>query len=626
MHWQPAFVRQLLLVMMTALIGMVMAGAIALWGLNLQSDSARTLTNLSFYSEKLVQLRLDIINREAAVLRLTPDEANRWPQQSRDFQQQMLSQLQQVQLNDSETAQQLARITDQFTSWDDAGQQWFSAYAGLGLSSQHGARAELTKKAAELKQALGLFSSMVDAFQRVRTAEFSYLETASNTDRQAMLKAFDALNNMIVELSFEEHFGAPMKAYRQALDAVIAAVERKHSTQAVLDQRRQVLEQSIASSYEHLESVLLVQARQTASDDASRARTFLLLASTASVLLVMALIMWIGLGTRSRLRALADYLARVSGGDLSQHVDVNKRRNDEFDQLGVAANDMTDQLNGLVGEVSRLNEQLRGMSSEMNHHSNEIAGANQAVSGQSSSMAAATEEISVTAEQMHHTSQELQTTSEAALQQAQEGGRDISQAMASLNRTTDIVEEASKRIATLNHESEQIDLVLDMINELAGQTNLLALNAAIEAARAGEAGRGFAVVADEVRELADKTVKATSQIDTIVSTIQQESRLASSVMQTALEQTRQVQQQGEHAVEAVDAIEQGAGRACEAARQITGAIGQVAETTRDMAQRMEQIAGAVENNSRAVGEITQSSQQVLEQADQLGQLTARFRL
>ncbi|MBY4678795.1 methyl-accepting chemotaxis protein [Marinobacterium arenosum] len=627
MHWQPAFGRQLQLVTLSALIGMVLASSIALWGLNHLGDTSRRLTDLSYYGETLTQLRLELIDRESAARRLTPTSLASWNDLNNDQQQQMEQRLSAVRPTSPSTSEALTQIHQQFQQWNKTLAQWQRSHAALGVNSQHGARGELSRAAAELdKGELGLFSSLVDAFQQTRSAEFRFMDKPTAENQTAVLDKFAQLRAMIQKLSFEEHFAEALNGYENALLKVIKAIEQADKDDQLLTKQRSQLEQVINQNYTHLQETLMVEARQSADQAEKWSQILLLVASAGSVVLVIALILWIGLSTRNRLRILTDFLAQVANGNLNGHLEIDTKRNDEFDQLGDAANGMNKQLNGLVGEVSALNGELRQMAAELSHHSGEIASANQAVSTQSSSMAAATEQISTTAEQMHVTAQQLQQTSDAALKQAQEGGRDIGTALSALSETAQVVENAANTIDSLNRESERIDLVLEMINELAGQTNLLALNAAIEAARAGEAGRGFAVVADEVRELADKTVKATSQIDHIVGTIQQESKEASKIMQLALEQTRQGHRQGENAVQAVVAIEQGAGEASEATRQITQAIGQVAETTREMAQRMDRIAGSVQDNSQAVSEIVTASEQVHQRANALDHLTARFQL
>ena len=626
MRWQPAFVRQLQLVTLTALVGMVLASSIALWGLRHLGDESRHLADLSNYGETLTQLRLQVIERESSAYQLTPALAKEWAGQNQQKHQQMSQRLEDVQLSDSATQRALPQIRQQFQQWDRSLTAWVSSRSSLGLNAESGIRDEMSQKAVVLEKELSLLPWLVETFQKVRSAEFRYIEQPDTGHKAALQKAFDGLKQEIRDNDFEEHFAKPIGEYQRQIDALIQILDKHHRDQRQLIEHRASLELQISQSYDYLQQTLLFEARQSADHAENWSQNLLIAASVGALVLVQALILWIGLGTRRRLRTLTEFLARVADGDLTQVTEVNEKRNDEFDQLGNAANTMNRQLNGLVTEVSQLNEQLRHMVGELNHHSGEIAGANESVSGQSNSMAAATEEISVTAEQIHMTAQQLQQSSESALRQAQEGGRDIGNALASLADTASVVERAAGTIETLNRESERIDLVLEMINELAGQTNLLALNAAIEAARAGDAGRGFAVVADEVRELADKTVKATSQIDQIVGTIQQESKQASLIMQQALEETLRVQAQGEEAVRAVDAIEQGAGGACDASRQITVSIGQVAETTREMAQRMDQIAGAVSDNTEAVGEIATASRQVHERANALGTLTARFQL
>ncbi|MDX1398687.1 MAG: methyl-accepting chemotaxis protein, partial [Oceanospirillum sp.] len=206
-----------------------------------------------------------------------------------------------------------------------------------------------------------------------------------------------------------------------------------------------------------------------------------------------------------------------------------------------------------------------------------------------------------------------------------QGAQVIGQAIQALADVAEVVDEASSSVETLGARSKEIDVVIDLIVGVAEQTNLLALNAAIEAARAGEAGRGFAVVADEVRTLAEQTVKATTDITEKVEAIQKDTQSVINAMQQSRSRVEQGRALGDQAVEAVRAIEQQTRDAADQTQEIMNAVREVAQTTSQMAQDMDHIAHEIGQNHEATGQIVSASRAVHERAEQLEALSARFR-
>ena len=183
---------------------------------------------------------------------------------------------------------------------------------------------------------------------------------------------------------------------------------------------------------------------------------------------------------------------------------------------------------------------------------------------------------------------------------AAEGTQRVQQASGAISKMSETVLGASTRIRALEGRISQVSSIANVIKEIAGQTNLLALNAAIEAARAGEQGRGFAVVADEVRKLAERTSSATTEIEQMIVGIQSDTGSAVEAMNAALPEVDEGVSLAASAAESLAAIENGATRTLERVNEIADATREQSAASTAIAQRVEDISNMVENTTKTI--------------------------
>ena len=209
---------------------------------------------------------------------------------------------------------------------------------------------------------------------------------------------------------------------------------------------------------------------------------------------------------------------------------------------------------------------------------------------------------------------------------AEEGGGVVEQTVTGMNAISEAVSASADSVRELGARGEQIGQVIEVINDIADQTNLLALNAAIEAARAGEHGKGFAVVADEVRKLADRTTKATDEVAQSITAIQNETAAAVSKMESG---TDEVQRGVEKAREAGSSL----GEIVQGARDVASLIQSIAAAAEEQSTASEQVSRNVESITAVTGQTSEgarqsaaASTQLSGKAEQLQQLVGRFTL
>ncbi|MEY2633434.1 MAG: hypothetical protein RIR00_2088, partial [Pseudomonadota bacterium] len=314
---------------------------------------------------------------------------------------------------------------------------------------------------------------------------------------------------------------------------------------------------------------------------------------------------------------------RIAAGDLSQTLTL---RAGDGESLMAHQQQMQSSLQGMVREIVRSVEQTEQSADGLASAAQQVAAASADTSDSASSMAASVEELSVSISQVSDNAHSALGIAESTGRLSLEGGNVIELAMAEINRIADTVRTTAGTLASLSENSTEISRVVQVIKEVAEQTNLLALNAAIEAARAGEAGRGFAVVADEVRKLAERTTVATVEIGNMITRIQNETQSSVTTMESAVGQVDKGVRLAGEAGGAIREIRAGVTQVVQTVTDIVSSIQEQSVASQQIAQRVERVAQASEENNAAAQQTAESAADLRSLARGLQSTIRRFRV
>ncbi|GAM10814.1 methyl-accepting chemotaxis protein [Geobacter sp. OR-1] len=347
-------------------------------------------------------------------------------------------------------------------------------------------------------------------------------------------------------------------------------------------------------------------------------------------LIISALIIGILLGIatlkaiRAPLRRLAEDAEQIATGDLSVEFRIDTE--DEIGQLAGSFEKMVNSLRELIGRLADTSSEVSKSSAEMKTNSEAMASGAEEVASQATTVATASEEMSATSGDIAHNCLLAAESAKRANDAVDHGAAVVDNSIIVMRRIADRVTSSATTVIELGQKSDQIGTIVGTIQEIADQTNLLALNAAIEAARAGEQGRGFAVVADEVRALAERTTKATKEIGEMIKVIQNNTQTAVSAMDEGVAEVRNGTDEAERSGEALRRIQDEINTVNLQVQQIATAAEEQTATTSEISTNIHQINNVVHMTVDKARNTYDASQLLSNLAGELQKVVSEFKL
>ncbi len=342
---------------------------------------------------------------------------------------------------------------------------------------------------------------------------------------------------------------------------------------------------------------------------------------------------------------VGDVLEAIANNDLTvkfEEQEIEKIGLDSTDEIGVLVKSieksletksmiakstikMSNSLNTMVMHLSENATQLASAATEVASAAEQPSRVSQNQDEQIAQITVAMEEMTATIVESSRNATEASNGSRDASESASDGGQIVSETIEGMNRISKVVKESSEGIQKLASSAEQIGEIISVIDDIADQTNLLALNAAIEAARAGEQGRGFAVVADEVRKLAERTGKATGEITTMIKGIQQGTQDAVSSMEAGTTEVNAGRELADKAGDSLNAVVDGSGKVMDMIQQIATATEEQSVAAEEISKNIEQVASISKESAVGADQAAAAAEQLSRNAEGLQVIVGRFK-
>ncbi|TCD21466.1 methyl-accepting chemotaxis protein [Pseudomonas sp. IC_126] len=468
--------------------------------------------------------------------------------------------------------------------------------------------------------ASGLTKRILD----LRTFENLFISDSSQEAKDAWNEAYDDVTT--IGTSLKTWINDEQKATMDGALAALAIYEQAFGEFQRYRLERVALEEAMVGQAQRIldtANQALAAANQAMQSQRSSAYWLLAVITTLAVIIGLGAATAISRMVVVPLRYTVQLAQRVADGDLTQSQKVTRR--DELGQLQQAMFGMTESLRTLIGRIGGGVGQIAAAAEQLSAVTAQTSVGVQKQREETDQVATAMHEMAATVQEVAQNAEQASNAARQADQQARQGDLVVKEAIGQIDSLSGEVEQSAHAIEELNTESGRIGSVLEVIRAVAEQTNLLALNAAIEAARAGEQGRGFAVVADEVRALARRTHDSTEEIEGLIGNLQRVAQNAVEQMQTSRELTQRTVDLASEAGTALERITESVSTIEQMNQQIAAAAEEQSAVAENISESVTRVRDIGEQSASGSEQTAASSAELARLGVELQGLVARFR-
>lgn len=386
----------------------------------------------------------------------------------------------------------------------------------------YGKLSNLKKKDDEFISKAGFLTAFVNQFEKIRSASKSYLLESNQKKAQLWVSEIKILEDKLIQMGFDADYLPILNDYKKLQTQVVQLQENFVKANIDKSKKEKKLMEEGASFIELINKSLLSAKEELATK--SNKQVFILIFTSILICVIISiLILILTRMVNKKIKTLLAGMENIAKGDLRRHLS-NAESKDEFSLFAKSVNKIVDSLKFLINTMQNNNKNLQNTAINLQDNIDKMQQDASVMAKHSNDMIVVISEVTQTSSNASNTCLELEKSSSNAQDVSLRGSKTISLTINSIKQISSAMDSMNKKAGVLEDRSKEIDKVMVIITEIADQISLLALNAAIEAARVGEAGRGFAVVADEVRKLAEETSNAVLEINSLVKSIQSDTK------------------------------------------------------------------------------------------------------